>query len=76
MKINNNIPAFPRSRSVNHSDEQDGMSLLDYFAGQIAAKLAPSYTNEQLKENPQGYVAGPAYEMAAAMLEERKKYHS
>lgn len=73
MNIENNIPAFARSRSVNHSDEQDGMTLLDYFAAKIAAALAPHYGVDMLVENPSARVCAPAYKVAAAMLEERSR---
>ena len=74
--------AFPRSRSVNHTDEQDGMSLLDYFAGQALPALIDMQREVRmsnthiLSNNIEGQctdVAQAAYSIAEAMLIEREK---
>lgn len=73
MKVENNIPAFPRTfdqeidRVNNCNISQNGMSLLDYFA----AKAMQSYC---LGSNDTKANAHFAYEAAAAMLEERKNF--
>lgn len=60
-----NIAAFP----LKHSDDKfnPGMTLRDYFAGQIASEYArKGIRNES--------VAQYSYEIAEALLIERQKY--
>jgi hypothetical protein len=61
-----NIAAFP----LKHSEDKfnPGMTLRDYFAGQIiVGLLTQGYTNE---------VVISSYELADALLIERQKYES
>ena len=60
-----NIAAFP----LKHSDDKfnPGMTLRDYFAGQIASEYA-------LKGILNESVAQYSYEIAEALLIERQKY--
>ena len=64
-----NPPAFPRAAFSNsgayNNSEQDGMTLLDYFAGQVLPSISDCYAPE--------YAAERAYNYAEAMLKERKK---
>lgn len=73
--IDDNLPAFPfgtpRYDGGNHylgKTWAPGMSLRDYFAGQILA-------NTELPNVPENaaWLAANAYMMADAMLTERKK---
>lgn len=70
-----NPPAFPRPNLANNSHEpQDGMTLRDYFAGQVLP-----YAAEIAKEakGPAGEFFGDsarlAYVIADAMLEAREE---
>jgi len=78
-KENDGGPAFPRPVSESkYSDDifhvEQGMSLRDYFAGQAMIALHSSeqrggkWTSESAV-----YCAKNAYELADAMLAERKK---
>lgn len=62
----NKIPAFPTKerRYGEFWYFNPGMTLLDYFAGQVISNL--NCPAEEAIEN--------AYVVAAAMIEERKKY--
>tara|TARA_R110000868_G_scaffold78701_3_gene224232 strand:- start:249 stop:494 length:246 start_codon:yes stop_codon:yes gene_type:complete len=70
-------PAFPRpvgqADDTDHGTEwnvsHEGMSLLDYFAGQALAGLCARLTSD----NPDAYIAKRAYLLAAAMLKEAEK---
>ncbi len=68
-----NPQAFPTGDHVNGG--HDGMTLLDYFAGQaLAACVDHDYGNDwgkRGKEYP-ALVARRAYTIAAAMLNERQ----
>lgn len=59
-------PAFP----TNEGDTYDGMELLDYFAAQAMQKLLVEHHGK----NPIKLIVATAYEIANAMIEERKKY--
>ena len=60
-----NIAAFP----LKHSDDKfnPGMTLRDYFAGQIASE----YVRKGIRDES---VAKYSYEIAEALLIERQKY--
>ena len=61
-------PAFPRPNSAYTSQEaQEGMTLLDWFAGQI---VAGSQTTQDTRLR---HVAESAYDLAAAMVWERTR---
>lgn len=73
-----NPPAFPKARTSGtnedgfhfESEGQDGMTLLDYFAGQALQGIAitdlgADIIAEKIKQ---------AYLIGALMLEEREKY--
>lgn len=49
-----------------------GMTLLDYFAGQVISKILPDETLPELRTNA-GYYAKIAYSIAKAMLKERQE---
>lgn len=74
--MENNIPAFPEIESFRDSRgdiitktiDGTGMTLLDHFAGQA---LEGSFA---ISEQSHISVAENCYKLAAAMLEERKKY--
>jgi len=57
-----------------HPDQMNieffGMSLRDYFAGQVIAGLYPCHDTVEAREE----CAAVAYQMADAMVEARKKY--
>ena len=75
-------PAFPRT-SVNGDpfgvgeDKQhsrEGMSLRDYFAGQVLAGVFSAMANPQMRTPPQPReTARDAYAFADAMLAQRAK---
>lgn len=74
--MDNNIPAYPLPATEQHImnqsplPAQQGMTLLDYFAG-----LALPYCQSRIdaKNNPEN-AAHYAYRQAASMLEARKEY--
>lgn len=78
-----NIPAFPVAKSecnsfnLNGSPYQEGMTLLDYFAGQsIGAIIMQCASDLQFldgKETSEQYFARKAYDIADAMLAARDK---
>ena len=75
MALENNIPAFPRTMSENSAYEQDGMTLLDYFAAKALQGLMSNIPKEFISiKNLNQHFAIISYEQAAIMLEERKKY--
>lgn len=76
-----NPQAFPRSGIDTNWNEhkQDGMTLLDYFAGQC---LLANLTNPEwlkiitsVSGDNSKLVAKISYEYANAMLEEKEKYY-
>jgi hypothetical protein len=69
MRKNDGGPAHPVCTG-NPDHWQKGMSLRDWFAGQVIAGL---YSNGNIQPSePQGYVRA-AYEIADAMIAERAK---
>jgi hypothetical protein len=87
MANENNIPAFPVAISGDAKYTylpHDGMTLLDYFAAKAMQGILASDGNcidQDLSGNARsgnessiGAVAYVSYNIAAAMLEERKKY--
>lgn len=77
--MSNNIPAFPRSAD-KIDDGTEGMSLRDYFAGQVLAGITANadiqIDQERLdvKERAAELCAVWCYSIADAMLKEREKY--
>lgn len=72
-----NQQAYPNSLSdlSGHTAWQDGMTLLDYFAGQAMQDImAKNRNTHYLEVGGNAGVANYAYGIAAAMMEERKKY--
>lgn len=65
--IDDGGPAFPSPHYNN--DELSGMSLRDYFAGQIVAGLLANSSYEDYRPAP---LAMSAYEVADAMIVARK----
>jgi hypothetical protein len=71
MSAPENPPAFPNTGNPTWGMEPDhGMSLRDYFAGQVAGHLAAKMLGRDagLRE-----IAGASYEIADALLAERQK---
>lgn len=69
--MNENPPAFPnRGDNSPNNEIYDGMSLRDYFAGQVLSNSYPytKLTGEQL--------AKEAYQIADLMLKERAKWQT
>lgn len=64
-----NPPAFPRT-STSFASNQDGMTLRDWFAGQVMAGLLASASAKA--ETWEEYAAD-AYEVADALLTERER---
>ena len=86
MKKPENPEAFPRFSIDKRADgsihnlytESEGMTLLDYFAGQVlmgefACQSEGWETGE--KEDQWGYIIKKSYRVAKAMLEEREEYN-
>ena len=77
-KVNNNMPAFPSS---GNTYAYDGMSLRDWFAGQVAGEVYSTVLDVEAteKEGYQVYIFDPeatakkAYAFADAMLVLRAK---
>ena len=70
----NNPPAFPRPISHDATPiQQDGMTLRDYFAGQVIGTLIAN--NFKYSENyyPGEQRVEVAYQIADLMLKERDK---
>lgn len=70
--------AFP-TVDVETMKDEDGMTLLDYFAAKAMPELIATAGHSTYKfgvndEDVCGDVAKAAYSLAAAMLQERKKY--
>ena len=69
-----NPPAFPRARGESRdgvAEEQKGMTLLDYFAGQAMQGIM---TDEVCRSSGRTQIARDSYLIAQAMLEEREKH--
>lgn len=82
-EIDDGGPAFPRAADTFH-DHRDGMSLRDWFAGQImngfasdmsdaAVARRPGEASELFRSRYWADCARTAYEVADAMLAERAK---
>jgi hypothetical protein len=82
--INYGGPAFPRPASVDPSsgtlpdgdsviEQQEGMSLRDYFAGQALVGLLAFSPAEADRQLPPGAAADDAYRIADAMLVARDR---
>ena len=66
-------PAFPTTASNHTFKDNAGMSLRDYFAGQVMGSLQTHFRNSlALVRHPEA-VAKWAYKIADAMLEAREK---
>lgn len=71
--MENHEPAYPTISDISHNakwDTKQGMSVLDYFAGQA---LPIMMQHVDCKNRPD-HAAHHAYRYAAAMLEARKAY--
>lgn len=73
-----NPPAFPTDGRIQHGTPYDGMSLRDYFAGQVLVGAMTQATNiGSLTKDDRAALfremAGIIYEVADAMLAERLK---
>ena len=65
-------PAFARAGfEATCSDAQDGMTLLDYFA---AKAMQGHISKTGMGDVGETFLVSKAYAIAAAMIEERKKY--
>lgn len=65
---NDGGPAFPRSGS-DYVPAQEGMSLRDWFAGQVLAGLA---SNEERWVSANEVISKSCYEAADAMIKARE----
>ena len=68
--------AFPRTTTMNApgqpwNEEQTGMTLRDWFAGQALVGIAPKLADAMQPNNK--LAAKHAYEVADAMLKERER---
>ena len=74
---NDGGPAFPLQVEDRdqHEGSQYGMSLRDYFAGQVIGSLVHACAADTRKEGMsyEEHIARNAYEIADAMLNEREK---
>ena len=72
-----NPPAFPHAADSEKDWLEQGMTLRDYFAGQVLAGVMSSYFMLEDKNTgnkpTDSHVAGMCYQIADAMLEERNK---
>lgn len=67
QKKDTSIPAFPQNDAVvNRINNEAGMTLRDYFAGQALAEIATDSL-------PPQEVAEWAYDLADAMIAQREK---
>jgi hypothetical protein len=70
-KMEDGGPAFPQiSKGQGYPDYETGLSIRDWFAGQIAAGMASHSGTQGLSFGP-GSIAERAYEVADAMLAAR-----
>lgn len=67
MKNDDGGPAFPRA-STNTGLGQHGMSLLEYYAGQVLGDLALA-----LRDVPAEQIARAAFALGEAMVVERDR---
>jgi len=78
MSADTNIPAFPMVLPETWDSFQDGMTLRDWFAGQalagIMARMEQSGFELGIENGDWTCPAGDAYDVAEAMLAERKNY--
>ena len=71
---NDGGPAFPQNdASVNRINNHDGMSLRDWFAGNVAQGIVAGFVSRSKGEISELAVALDAYAIADAMLAERAK---
>jgi len=69
-------PAFPRPGLLepHYFDEQDGMSLLEYYAGQaLIGYLSSPTKNSEVAQDNSSVLAMWCFENAEAMIKEAKK---
>jgi len=71
-KINDGGAAFPNSVQPDFQYAEGGMSMRDWFAGQIASGMAAFSGTAGVSYGPHE-IAGRAYEVADAMLAARAK---
>lgn len=65
-------PAFPAPAGVSHITDQ-GMTLRDYFAAQVAVGTMSAYWNgDRMKDPTFNDIAKDAYALADAMLKARE----
>ena len=72
MAVDDGGSAFPLHGKVEHGLE--GLSIRDYFAGQVIGHLQGSFHAESGAINIDVATARRAYEIADAMIEERKRF--
>jgi len=66
-------PASERSANAGAIDEQDGMTLLDYFAAAALPELVRAAITGEVDDYKPAHVAHDAYNYAEAMLAERER---
>lgn len=70
-KINDGGAAFPNSVQPDFQYAEVGMTLRDFFAGQIACGMAAFSGTSGVSYGP-GDIAGRAYQVADAMIAARE----
>lgn len=67
IKINDGGPAFPQGHMDGPEVNPEGMTLRDWFAGQMLPRIGTGWPNLENRE----HLARQAYQMADAMIAAR-----
>ena len=71
--MKNNTPAFPNEGGAGNLWNDKGMTLRDYFAGQVVVGVMSEYWNSDRMRDPTFEdIALSAYGIADAMMEARE----
>ena len=69
----NNPPAFPSPMIPEWSEGASGVTLRDYFAGQMLSAISPNWDVAATSDEDLQKMAHQIYRIADAMLAERAK---